>query len=213
MRIHRRVLKKSGMEYRCKCARGRVLSLAWFLLLGCWSLFGQDPEPLVIPSSTGEGDFLPVESWNQSLKDQLDRNDLNRISLQQLGELNESYIRQVAEGDPNNLAKVYQRGEENLSILVQTGQNNASDITQVGYRNTFSGIHIGDDILTTVIQLGNGNFIEQDLRASELDFVIHQYGNGHEVFQTETRNGIGYKVTQTGTTGMRITIMQDNIYK
>jgi hypothetical protein len=201
------------MEDRCRFAGRRLLSLALFLFLGCWSLFGQDPEPLVISSSTGEGDFLPVESWNQPLKDELDLQDLNRISLQQIGDMNQSYIQQVSEGQPYNLAKVYQQGEENLSTLYQDGQNNAADISQVGNRNTFSGIHIGDDILSTVIQLGNENLIEQDLRASELDFVIEQYGNGHELFQTETRNGIGYKVTQTGPSGMSITIMQDNIYK
>jgi hypothetical protein len=108
---------------------------------------------------------------------------------------------------------VYQEGEENLIKLYQKGQQNATDIQQVGYGNTYSGIHVGDNILNTVIQSGTGNMIFQELRASDLDFVIEQSGDGHELIQKETLDGIGYKVTQSGPEGMHIIIMQDNIYK
>ena len=72
---------------------------------------------------------------------------------------------------------------------------------------------MGDNILNTVIQSGTGNLIYQELRGSDLDFVIDQSGNGHELIQIETMDGIGYKVTQSGPEGMHIIIMQNNIYK
>jgi hypothetical protein len=43
-----------------------------------------------------------------------------------------------------------------------------------------------------------------------MDFSIVQQGNGHEVIQTETGSGIGYKVTQTGK-DMKIRIEQGHV--
>jgi hypothetical protein len=201
------------MEHKYKCGMGRVLSFIWLLFLVLLPAFGQDPELQLVPEYTGEGEFSPVVTLNQPLKDELDLKNLNRITLQQEGNMNQAYIRQLTEGDVNNLAKVYQEGEENLIKLYQKGQQNATDIQQVGYGNTYSGIHVGDNILNTVIQSGTGNMIFQELRASDLDFVIEQSGDGHELIQKETLDGIGYKVTQSGPEGMHIIIMQDNIYK
>ncbi len=78
---------------------------------------------------------------------------------------------------------------------------NATDIVQIGNDNSFSGIHNGDHIINTVIQNGDGNFIEQYLEADFLDFQLKQTGNNHELYQTETRDGIGYKVNQSGSLG------------
>lgn len=192
---------------------GKLWAFACLLLLSSLTAFGQELEPPWIPEYTGEGEFSPDLSLNQPLKDELDLKNLNRLTLQQEGNMNHAFIQQITEGDLNNLAKVYQQGDENLSKLYQKGQHNATDIRQLGYGNTFSGVHVGENIFNTVIQDGTGNLIEQELRANELDFIIEQYGDGHELIQRETMNGMGYKVTQTGTEGMRIIIMQSNIYK
>jgi hypothetical protein len=200
------------MEHKSKCAGRVIASMFCLLFLVSGVAFGQDSEPLVIPSSTGEADFEFLSSEIRLLKRELDQSDLNRITLEQMGNLNQAFINQTSQYDPN-LAHVYQDGTQNIFQLNQTGNNNAMDIIQQGNENMFLGTHHGDHILNKVIQQGNGNYIEQSLDADMLNFQINQFGNGHELIQTETRDGIGYKVTQEGPTGMKITIQQGNIYK
>ena len=200
------------MEYTVKCPFRVLFASCCLLLMVTLTAFGQDPEQLDIPMFTEAGDFNLIGGENQPLKDELDMSDLNRITLQQMGDMNQAFIMQYSKHDPN-LAKVLQDGDKNFSKLVQKGNNNATDIYQTGYGNFFSGIHKGDNILNTIIQDGNGNSIEQYLNADLLDFKIEQFGDGNELFQYhgDSRDGIGYKVTQVG--GMSITIKQDNIYK
>lgn len=201
------------MEQRFKCALRLIMSFCCLLFMFTWTAFGQDSEPLVVPSETEVGDFDFVSAEIQSLKDELDMNDLNRITLLQEGNMNQSFIQQFSKEDPN-LANVHQKGNENLSDLYQQGNGNATDIYQEGYGNSYFGEHVGNDIINIVVQTGNGNTINQDLKANDLDFQINQFGNEHELHQTETRDGIGYKVTQDGWSGgMKIEIQQGNIYK
>lgn len=200
------------MEHRYKCALRLIVSLCCLLFMFTWTAFGQDSEPLVVPSETEVGDFELVSAKIQSLKDELDLNDLNRITLKQEGNMNEAFIQQFSKNDPN-LANVHQKGNANFSDLYQQGNGNATDIYQEGYGNSYFGEHVGNDIINIVVQTGDANIIDQDLRANDLDFQINQFGNGHELYQTETRGGIGYKVTQHGPEGMKIKINQGNIYK
>ena len=191
-----------------------ICACCCLLLMVSWTAFGQDPEPLPIPGDyPGKGKISEVTSEIPDLKDELNIIDLNRITIQQIGDMNDAFIHQVSSANPN-LVKVYQEGDENFSDLTQTGSNNATGITQYGDGNIFSGIHEGNYITNTVIQEGNGNIISQDLKASLLDIQIEQFGNGHELNQTETtRDGIGYKVTQSGDVGMKIIIKQGDINK
>jgi hypothetical protein len=200
------------MLYTVKSAFRVLFASSCLLFMVSWTAFGQDPEPPHIPDFIGEGDFSIIAEANQPLQDELNMSDLNRIALQQIGDMNQSFILQYSKNEPN-LAKVLQYGDENISKLVQKGDNNATDIYQHGYGNFFSGIHKGDNILNTIVQEGNGNNIEQYLNADVLDFKIEQFKDGNELFQYhgDGEGGIGYKVTQTG--GMSITIIQGNINK
>ena len=200
------------MEYGFKSAISKVFTFCCLLLMVSWIAFAQEPEELVIPGEYPGMAVISEETMNQDLKDERDMSDLNRITIQQMGKMNEAFIQQYSGGDPN-LVKVYQDGDDHYSELIQTGIKNATDITQFGTGNSYSGFHIGNYIVNTVIQKGIGNVITQDLKADNLDFQIEQSGIGHGLFQTETRDGIGYKVTQKGDVGMKITIIQDNIYK
>ncbi len=146
------------------------------------------------------------------MKKELEKSDLNTITLQQMGNMNDAFIKQFSEGDPN-LVKVNQDGNNNFIEFTQTGSANATDITQIKSGNTYLGRHSGNHIINTVVQNGYNNYIEQQLEADFLDFKIEQFGNNHELYQKESRGGIGYKVTQTGTEGMKISISQGNIYK
>ena len=198
------------MGYRINCAVRVVCACC--LLLVSWTAFAQDSGLPDIPKTIEAGDIDPISIENQPLKQELELTDLNRITLQQMGDMNQAFIQQHSKNSPN-LVKVHQDGDDNISKLGQTGMRNATDIVQIGNNNSYSGIHIGDHIINTVIQNGDGNFIEQYLEADYLDFQLKQTGNNHELFQTETRDGIGYKVTQSGSVGMKITISQGNIYK
>jgi len=200
------------MEYKVKSAISRVFVFCCMLLMASWTAFAQESQPLVIPGDYAGMATIGEESLNQLLKIERDMSDLNRITIQQMGRMNEAFVKQYSGTDPN-LVKMFQSGSDNYSQLTQSGIKNATDISQFGAGNSYSGFHSGNYILNTVIQNGIGNEITQDLNADNLDFYIEQFGIGHGLFQTETRDGIGYKVTQKGDVGMKITISQDNIYK
>ncbi len=189
-----------------------ICSFCCVLLLITGPVFGQIDDPIGSGDIPDDPIIFPLGE-NDDLKKELDMNDLNRVILEKEGNENRATVEQFSQGSNPNLAKMYQLGEQNNAYLNQVGTNNATDIQQYGHGNIYSGTHDGKNIINTVIQNGTENILTQDLKASDLDFQIEQWGHGHELMQTETRNGIGYKVIQKGAAGMKITISQNNIYK
>jgi hypothetical protein len=187
-----------------------IFSICFILLMISLNAFGQ--EPVLIPSHTDGADFGFLTSEIRTLKNELESSQLNRIALQQIGNTNQAFIKQISNNEPN-LAKLYQDGNQNYFHFEQIGNSNALDIVQLGNDNIYSGIHAGDHIINKVIQRGNENYIDQTLKADVLYFQINQFGHGHVLIQEETSGNIGYKVTQKGDVGMKITIKQGNIYK
>jgi hypothetical protein len=212
-RIHRRTFKTRKMNYTIKWKRITVFSLSCLLLIISWNAIGQDSDPIIIPNDYSEmGKIRKVDEGNKDLKQELDKYDLNRITLQQMGNLNNAFIRQFSDNDPN-LAIVHQKGNDNSLDLTQKGSSNASDIKQDGFNNLYSGYHFGDDIIINVIQKGKGNSILQELEGDNMDFQIEQKGNYNGVTQLygDTPSA-GYKVIQKGD-NMSIIIKQDQIFR
>jgi hypothetical protein len=203
------------MELSCKHFARSIKSFCGLIFMASWSVYGQSGEPLIIPDIAGEGLINPIEELNTELQNEMEASELNRVTVQQIGNMNEVFIQQHSVVN-SNLAKVYQDGNEHFSDLIQNGSNNATAIYQYEQGNQYTGIHTGNQILNTIIQQGIGNVIDQHLEANDLDFYIEQFGSGHELYQQlngEDMDGIGYRVTQKGAVGMKVTIIQDWIYK
>ena len=210
MRIHRKTFKLIRMKFGVRTVKVALLSLFCLLLMMSNVAFGQSSDPLI----TSDPNIEVIElDENKALREQLDVNDLNKITLQQMGKQNRATVLQLSGADDPNLVNIYQEGKGNRSVLVQAGQRNATDINQVGVGNTFLGIHAGEDIINTVIQKGEDNMVRQFLIGHDMDFHIYQDGEGHELNQIQVGKGIGYKVTQTGEEGMNITIIQDYVLR
>jgi len=188
-----------------------VFLVCSLLLMVSVNAFGQDPE-IEIPSDYSEmGKIRQILDANKTLKEELGMSDLNRITLQQMGNTNDALILQFSNDEPS-LVKVRQIGNTNVLRLTQTGKNNASDISQRGVENQFTGYHSGEDIINKVIQKGYGNIIEQQLIGDHMDFQIKQDGNYNEVSQIyeDFPGPVGYKVIQKGD-HMNIIIKQNQI--
>ncbi len=211
-RIHRRVLKYLTMEYRDRSVIKVVFSLCCLQMMVSWTVFGQDSKPLEIPyHSDEEGDIDELKlNVNKALIDELNTIDLNRVTLQQMGQQNEADIIQLSGDINSNLAIVHQKGFQNQSKLLQEGTKNATDILQSGERNYYSGYHSGNHLINRVIQRGDDNFIEQRLLDNNMNFQLSQYGNNNEILQLHDESVIGYTVTQRGN-NMQITIFQNQI--
>jgi hypothetical protein len=198
------------MEFGVRTVKVTLLSFCCLFLMISNVAFGQSSDPPI--TSDPNIDVIELDE-NKALREQLDMNDLNRITLQQMGKQNRATVLQLSGADNPNLVNIYQDGMGNHSMLVQAGKRNATDISQVGVGNTFLGIHAGEDIINTVIQTGEDNMVRQFLMGNDMDFHIYQDGEGHELNQIQVGNGIGYKVTQTGEKGMNITIIQDYVLR
>ncbi len=212
-RIHRRAFKTRKMDKTIKWIKRTVFSISILLLMISWNAFGQDFDPIVIPNDYSEmAKIRQIDEENEILKQELDKYDLNRITLQQMGNMNDAFILQFSDNDPN-LAIVQQKGNENHLKLTQKGNYNAVDIRQDGIDNLYSGYHFGDDIIINVIQKGKGNSIVQELEGDHMDFQINQKGNYNDVTQLYGDTpAAGYKVIQKGD-NMSITIKQDQIFR
>ena len=149
MRIHRKTFKLKEMKLTTKTALG-VLFFYCLVLMPA-AVWGQDPS---IPS---DPDITVIVDENKTLKQELDMNDLNRITLLQMGQSNRATIQQLSGNYDPNLAKISQVGDENIAFLLQAGQHNASEIDQFGEGNMFLGIHTGENIINTVHQTGKGH--------------------------------------------------------
>jgi hypothetical protein len=198
------------MEFGVRTVKVALLSFCCLFLMISNVAFGQSFDPPI--TSDPNIDVIEMDE-NKALREQLNMNDLNRITLQQMGRENRATVLQLSGADEPNLVHIYQDGIGNRSVLVQAGQRNATDISQVGVGNAFLGIHTGEDIINTVIQTGEDNMVRQFLMGNDMDFHIYQDGEGHELNQIQVGNGIGYKVTQTGEEGMNITIIQDYVLR
>ena len=210
MRIHRKTFKPIKMEFGVRTVKVILLSFCCLFLMISNAVLGQSFDPPI--TSDPNIDVIELDE-NKGLREQLDMNDLNRITLQQMGKQNRATVLQLSGANDPNLINIFQDGTGNRSVLVQAGQRNATDINQVGVGNTFLGIHAGEDIINTVIQTGEDNMVRQFLMGSDIDFHIYQDGEGHELNQIQVGSGIGYKVTQTGDEGMNITIIQDYVLR
>jgi len=201
------------MENTIKWIIKTVFSISCLLLMISWNAFAQDSEPIDIPHEYSDmGKIRKIDEGNKALKQELDKVDLNRITLQQMGNMNDAFILQFTDSDPN-LAIVQQKGDENSLKLTQKGSSNAADISQDGFNNLYSGYHSGVDIITKVSQKGKGNSIVQELEGNHMDFQIKQDGNYNDVTQLyEDTPGVGYKVIQKGD-NMSIIIKQDQIFR
>ncbi len=202
------------MKNTTKWIKRAGFSICSLLLMISWNAFAQsDPFDIDIPfESSDMGKIRKISEANKSLKEELEKVDLNRITLQQMGDMNDAFILQFSDGDPN-LAIVRQESDRNSVTLTQDGSGNASDIRQSGLDNIYSGYHSGKDIITKVIQKGNSNYIEQELLGNHMDFQIKQNGNNNEVTQQYGSDPeAGYKVIQKGN-NMSIIIRQDQIFK
>jgi hypothetical protein len=155
-----------------------------------------------------------IEALNQ-LNSQLNE-DYNSISIiNQIGVQNSGIIEQTnaANIQPGNAAIINQAGLQNNASIEQNGNDILTEVLQVGEGNTFEGTADGVDISTVVHQFGANNNVEQDLMGTELDYGIFQHGISNEVIQIE--NGTGqlgpaYKVTQYGN-GLKISITNGTI--
>ena len=201
------------MDITIKWIKRTVFSISCLLLMFSWNTFGQDSDPIVIPNDYSEmAKIRKIDEENEILKQKLDKYDLNRITLQQMGDMNDASILQFSDNDPN-LAIVQQKGKNNHLKLTQKGNNNAVDISQNGIDNLYSGYHFGDDIIINVIQKGKGNSIIQELEGDHMDFQIEQKGNYNDVTQLYGDTpAAGYKVIQKGD-NMSITIEQDQVFR
>ena len=198
------------MKFDIRTAKVTLLSFCCSFLLLSTVVLGQSSDP-PIPS---DPDIVVIDTdVNKGLREQLDMNDINRITLQQIGRQNRATVMQLSGNKDPNLVDISQVGEHNKSVLIQAGQHNATDIDQVGDRNFYLGIHAGEDIINTVIQAGDKNVVRQFLIGHDMDFHIYQEGDGHELNQITGGEGIGYKVTQKGSEGMNITIIQDYVLR
>ena len=210
MRIHRKTFKLIIMKFDLRSIKVTLFSLGCIFLLLSNVAFGQSSDPPI--TSDPDIDVIKLED-NQGLREQLDINDLNRITLQQIGRQNQATIMQLSGNKDPNLIDIRQVGEHNKSVLIQAGKHNATDIDQIGNKNSYLGIHTGEDIINTVIQAGDKNVVRQFLIGHDMDFHIYQDGDGHELNQFQGGGGIGYKVTQKGSEGMNITIIQDYVLR
>lgn len=188
--------------------KGILIPFCCLLLMISFVASGQSSDPS-IPSDPS---IYQILDENLGLKNELDMNDINRITLRQMGQENRATVMQLTGQEGPNLVHINQEGLQNHTLLLQTGQGNATDIDQVGQRNRYLGIHAGEDIINTVIQNGNENVVRQFLVGHDMDFYVEQNGDGFELNQIQAGEGIGYKVIQTGK-DMNITIIQDYVLR
>ncbi len=139
----------------------------------------------------------------------------NKAVVQQHGNSNEAFINQVGTGliNSNNIAEIVQNGNSNQASINQTGSGNESNTSQNGRSNQSDITITGNDNYSSVTQNGNSNFVSHDLIGNALSYEITQNGNGNYLSQVENNQlSRPMKITQTGN-GMRLIIINSNIYK
>jgi hypothetical protein len=156
--------------------------------------------------------LLEINGDNDALRSELSSEDINRVTLRQMGQQNEADIKQFSsrKGSPN-LVIVDQHGTKNLTDIDQSGANNAIALTQNGNGNYYRADMEGELLINSIIQEGNKNIVEQFLRGTDMNYAIIQQGNGHEITQIENGTGTGYKVIQKGES-MKIQIEQSHVF-
>ena len=91
-----------------------------------------------------------------------------------------------------------------IPIILESGSygsDNSADINIVGSYN-----------IAGVQQVGNGNFVSQDLMGDNLQFLIFQNGNENFINQIQTEpTSIPIQIQQRGN-GMRLTIINGGIH-
>lgn len=140
----------------------------------------------------------------------------NQTYIVQAGAANVLGLTQIGSG---NRLNVIQNGADNRASYTQEGRNNATTIAQDGAHNRIQGVIPnadmvleGDNNTMKITQTGNNNTVRGEVRESNRNYEIRQYGHDNTLVQVEStlQTPKGYTVEMRGQ-GINLTIEQSKV--
>lgn len=170
----------------------------------------------------------PTNLQNMASLLQIGNGNTARIDQQSLTTTaNQAYVAQVGEANiiglsqlgGNNRLYVTQTGNDNRAGYTQSGQNNSTTITQNGSQNKIQGLRDKADMVLEgngntmkITQTGDNNTVKGEVRESNRNYEIRQYGHDNSLTQVEStmQTPKGYTVEMRGQ-GINLTIEQSKV--